>query len=268
LHSYPNPGMFTVEEGRAQVLGEFGGLGLPVAGHTWQNEKNWGYISYKDTQELTNAYLDLMFKLRPLVDKGLCAAVYTQTSDVEVEVNGLLTYDRAVFKMDKDRLLKAHQKLHLPMPPIQMIVPTSQKEATDWRYTTDKPAENWFKPDFDDSNWKTGKGGFGTAGTPGAVVATEWKTDRIWLRRTFQITWKPTGETALLIHHDDDAIVYLNGVPAANLTGYTREYGIAPINPAAAMTLKQGQNTIAVHCRQNRGGQFIDAGLVEIMEQK
>jgi hypothetical protein len=265
MHKYPGPGMYPVEEGRAQVLGEFGGLGLPISGHTWQNEKNWGYVSYKDSQKLTNAYLDLMFKLRPLIDDGLCAAVYTQTSDVEVEVNGLLTYDRAVLKMDKKRLIEAHKKLYLPRPTIQTIVPTSQKEAQDWRYTTDTPAADWFKPAFDDSNWKAGKGGFGTKGTPGAVVGTEWKSNRIWLRRTFQITWKPTGQIALMIHHDEDATVYINGTPAANLAGYTGEYGMASIDPAAARTLKQGQNTIAILCRQTLGGQFIDAGLVEVI---
>ena len=205
MHNYPGPGMFDLEENRAQVLGEFGGLGLPVKGHTWQDAKNWGYVSYKDSQELTNAYLNLMFKLRPLVDKGLCAAVYTQTTDVEIEVNGLLTYDRAVFKMDKKSLLQAHRKLYLPAPTMQVVVPTSQKEAQDWSYTTNDPGQDWFKPDFDDSGWKTGKGGFGTAGTPGAVIGTEWNTDRIWLRKTIELAKKPAGQLALMIHHDEDA---------------------------------------------------------------
>jgi hypothetical protein len=268
MHNYPGPGMFPTEEKRAQVLGEFGGLGLPVKGHTWQDAKNWGYVSYKDSQDLTRAYLDLMHKLRPLIDQGLCAAVYTQTTDVEIEVNGLLTYDRAVFKMDKKCLIEAHKKLYLPKPNTIFLVPTSQQQAQDWHYTTTAPAEGWMRPDFDDSKWQTGKGGFGTAGTPGAVVGTKWKTDRIWLRRTFQITWKPTGEIALMIHHDEDATVYINGVPSASLIGYTQEYGLASIVPAAAKTLKQGQNTIAIFCKQTVGGQFIDAGLVEIMEQK
>jgi hypothetical protein len=268
MHNYPGPGMFPVEEKRAQVLGEFGGLGMPTDGHIWQKDKNWGYVSYKDSQDLTRAYVDLVYKLRPLIDQGLCAAVYTQTTDVEIEVNGLLTYDRAVFKMGKKRLIEAHKKLYLPKPKTMVILPTSQEQAQDWRYTTTAPAEGWMLPDFDDSAWQAGKGGFDAAITPGAVVGTEWKTGQIWLRKTFSLTWKPAGEPMLMIHHDDDAEVYINGVPAANLGGHTRQYGIASIDPAAAKTLKRGQNTIAISCKQTSGDQFIDAGLVEIMEQK
>jgi hypothetical protein len=93
------------------VLGEFGGLGLAVAGHTWQEEKNWGYRSCKTSQELTAAYGELMNNLRPLVAKGLSAAVYTQTTDVEREANGLMTYDREMIKMDADYLKTSHKSL-------------------------------------------------------------------------------------------------------------------------------------------------------------
>lgn len=99
IHSYPGPAMPQPEEKRAIVLGEFGGLGLPLEGHTWQDEENWGYRSYKNRQDLTAAYRNLIKKLYPMIAKGLSAAVYTQTTDVEVEVNGLMTYDRAVIKM-------------------------------------------------------------------------------------------------------------------------------------------------------------------------
>lgn len=115
IHKYPGPGMPPLEESRAVVLGEFGGLGLPLTGHTWQDEKNWGYRSFKDQQTLTEAYLDLMNNLYPLIARGLSAAVYTQTTDVEIEVNGLLTYDRAVFKMEEGKLKAAHEKLYLPV---------------------------------------------------------------------------------------------------------------------------------------------------------
>jgi hypothetical protein len=94
------------------VLGEFGGLGLHVAGHTWQEEKNWGYRSCKNSQELTAAYEELMNNLHPLVAQGLSAAVYTQTTDVEREVNGLMTYDREVIKMDVDELKTCHKQLY------------------------------------------------------------------------------------------------------------------------------------------------------------
>jgi hypothetical protein len=267
MHNYPGPGMFPVEENRTQVLGEFGGLGLPVSGHTWQDEKNWGYKSYKNSQELTSAYVDLMNKLRLLIIEGLSAAVYTQTTDVEIEINGLLTYDRAVLKMDKDSLIKAHNKFYLPTPKIKVLAATSKRESQEWRYTTTAPTENWFKPDFDDSAWKIGKGGFGIPGTSGVVVGTEWNTGQIWLRQTFQLPEQPTDDVALIIQHDEDAAVYINGVPAAELPGYTSRYDITSIDPAAAKTLKKGQNTIAISCKQTIGGQFIDAGLVELVSE-
>jgi hypothetical protein len=111
VHSYPGPAAPSNESGRAAVLGEFGGLGLPVKGHTWQDEKNWGYRSFETKEELTDGYLELLSKLQPLIDKGLSAAVYTQTSDVEIEVNGLMTYDRAIIKMDTRRIADANRRV-------------------------------------------------------------------------------------------------------------------------------------------------------------
>jgi hypothetical protein len=103
IHDYPGPSSPKPEPHRAAVLGEFGGLGLPLPGHTWQAEKNWGYRSFQTSEELTDAYVNLLTALRPLIaDPGLSAAIYTQTTDVEIEVNGLMTYDRAVIKMNAD----------------------------------------------------------------------------------------------------------------------------------------------------------------------
>jgi beta-galactosidase/beta-glucuronidase len=109
MHKYPGPGSPEPEVNRAALLGEFGGLGLPVRGHTWQSEKNWGYRSFTDAESLTAAYVDLAAKLFPLIDeKGLSAAVYTQTTDVEVEVNGLMTYDRELVKMNMEKVAAAN----------------------------------------------------------------------------------------------------------------------------------------------------------------
>jgi len=104
IHAYPGPAMPEPEEKRAIVLGEFGGLGLPLEGHAWQDKDNWGYKSFDSQEKLLEAYTGLINNLMPMVGKGLSAAVYTQTTDVEIEVNGLMTYDRAVIKMDADRV--------------------------------------------------------------------------------------------------------------------------------------------------------------------
>src|SRR5262249_5468236 len=150
-------------------------------------------------------------------ERGLAAAVYTQTTDVETEANGLLTYDRAVIKVDAPRVAAVNRGDVSRIPVIQVVVPTSQEKGLVWRYTLEKPADNWFKPDFADQDWKEGVGGFGTKGTPGAVVRTEWKTNDIWLRREFTLPDVAPANLHLLLHHDEDAEVYLNGVLAARL---------------------------------------------------
>jgi hypothetical protein len=114
IHSYPGPAMPPLEAGRAAVLGEFGGLGLPISGHLWQSEGNWGYRNLDDLKTFEERYAELIKNLAPLVDKGLAAAVYTQTTDCEIEVNGLMTYDRAVIKLDPARFAPFHRQ-HLPI---------------------------------------------------------------------------------------------------------------------------------------------------------
>ena len=105
VHRYPGPGrMPDLEHDRIVVLGEFGGLGLPIKGHTWQDENNWGYRGFETVEELRTAYAELMEKFIPKIAEGHAAAIYTQITDVEIEVNGLLTYDRAVNKLGAEWL--------------------------------------------------------------------------------------------------------------------------------------------------------------------
>lgn len=268
VHNYPGPGMRPVESKRAVVLGEFGGLGLPVSGHTWQAEQNWGYVSFKNSEQLTDKYVDLLTTMRPLVAAGLSAAMYTQTTDVEIEVNGLMTYDREVNKVDVQRAAEAARKLYLPPPKVETLVPTSERQRQTWRYTLQKPADDWFQPTLQDDNWKTGPGGFGTPGTPGAIIGTQWNTSDIWIRRQFDLESVPTdGQISLTIHHDEDAEVYLNGELVKTLSAFSTSYAAVPLSPAAVKTLHTGRNTLAIHCRQTAGGQYIDAGLSLVVEQ-
>jgi hypothetical protein len=268
MHSYPGPGMREPENDRVGVLGEFGGLGMPVKGHTWQSEKNWGYVSYDSKEKLTDAYVALLAAMRPLVGRGLSAAVYTQTTDVEIEVNGLMTYDREIVKMDLPRIKAAAESLYSPPPKIAIVVPSSEKSAQTWRYTTTKPETTWFGPGFDDAKWKTGPAGFGVEGRTGAALRTKWTSPDIWLRRTFDA--KPltkSGKLALIIHHDDDAEVYLNGALIKSFKRHTNNYQLALLDDDARRLLKSGSNTLAVHCHHTDGAQYIDAGLVEIVER-
>ncbi len=107
VHSYPDPAFPRTDDRMAVVCGEFGGLGLPLKGHTWQSEKNWAYRNYETSDALNDAFEQKLSLLRPMIRKGLAAAVYTQTTDVEREVNGLMTYDRAVNKIDPDRAARS-----------------------------------------------------------------------------------------------------------------------------------------------------------------
>lgn len=119
LHNYPEPLMpdpVLFGKGRALVLGEFGGLGLPVEGHTWQSKNNWGYQSFKNGDELYARYAQLVSRLPELIRKGLSAAVYTQTTDVETEINGLMTYDREEIKMPVEKLQGLHRQLYSVLP--------------------------------------------------------------------------------------------------------------------------------------------------------
>jgi len=267
-HSYPGPDMFEPTDGRVSVLGEFGGLGLPLEGHLWWDKRNWGYRNYKSKEELQSNYERVVSKLRPLIAKGLAAAVYTQTTDVEGEVNGLMTYDREVIKLDVGRVAALHAKLYEPPPIItyQSVAPTSEKTAQTWRYTVEKPAEDWFQPGFDDSRWQTGPGGFGRKGTPGSVIRTEWHGADIWLRRTFEINDTDFTGLHLRGHHDEEATVYINGRKVASLDGFVTEYSDVPLGDEAKAALKKGTNTLAVHCHQTDGGQYIDVGLVLVTE--
>lgn len=261
MHNYPGPGSPKPTETRAAVLGEFGGLGLGVDGHTWA-KRTWGYRGMGGANELTRRYVTLLQKAYALKENpGLSAIVYTQTTDVETEANGMMTYDRALVKGDLEKIAAANRGEMPPLPPLKVVVPTSQAEPANWQYTIEKPGDNWSKVDFDVSSWKTGPAGFGTRGTPGAVIRTEWKTSDIWIRREIDLPAGDYGSALLIMHHDEDAEVYINGIRAARAGGFISDYEEVDISQEAKVSIKPGKNVIAVHCHQTTGGQYIDVGL-------
>ena len=109
IHAYPHPRIHTTDNSRPLIIGEFGGIGLALEGHLWQPDRNWGYVQYRTPEEATDEYVHYAELLRQLVIAGVSGAIYTQTTDVEIEVNGLMTYDRAVVKMDADRVREANR---------------------------------------------------------------------------------------------------------------------------------------------------------------
>lgn len=111
LHNYPGPNMFLFDPIRVNVLGEYGGIGLAVEDHLWWNKRNWGYIQFKNSDEVTAEYVKYAKQLKDFVKKGFSAAVYTQTTDVEGEVNGLMTYDRKVIKINEAQVRAVNQEV-------------------------------------------------------------------------------------------------------------------------------------------------------------
>ena len=265
IHSYRRLKQVSPEAKRAAVIGEFGGLGLKVDGHTWQ-QKTWGYTGASGSKQLTEMYVKL---LRTLWDRhrrdGLSGAIYTQTTDVETECNGLMTYDRAVVKFLPDLMAKANRGDFPPPPIVKIVVPTSQRKGQTWRYTTQKPGAGWEKPGFDDKAWKQGPGGFGKKDTPGAVVRTEWTTGDIWLRREVEVADAKAGELSLRLHHDEDAKVFVNGALVHTAGGFTSDYEDVALSAKAHAAFKPGKNLVAVYCHQTSGGQYIDVGIVRLI---
>ncbi len=151
---------------------------------------------------------------------------------------------------------------------MKVILADATLGRTKWKYTFEKPGDDWFKPAFDASAWKEGPGGFGTAGTPGSFPNTTWDTTDIWMRCNFTIGPEDLSGVKLRVYHDEDAGIYLNGVAALELKGFVTEYEEFEISPEAAAALRPGSNTIAAHCHQTTGGQGIDVGILAPQKTK
>ena len=111
LHHYPDPKMVLYDPTRATVLGEYGGIGRKVDGHTWVKDQGWGYVEFDTEEKVTDTYVEYANTLYKMIPQGFSAAVYTQTTDCETELNGLMTYDRKVIKLNEKRLFEINRKI-------------------------------------------------------------------------------------------------------------------------------------------------------------
>jgi hypothetical protein len=177
-----------------------------------------------------------------------------------------MLYDKTVWKKWASRdKTKAANWAPMPAPPkIVTIMPAADQQPATWRYTVSRPTDGWEQPGFDDSTWKEGKSGFGTSGTPGAVVGTTWNTPDIWLRREVDISPEQLKDLQLWMHHDEDIVVFVNGSAVARAEGWTTGYDVLPLRDSATAAFKPGRNLIGIHCHQTGGGQFVDLGLVRL----
>lgn len=110
-HDYGNPIMYMFNNQKVNVVGEYGGIGCAVDGHLWVKDKNWGYGKMRSQEEVTKRFVELTNRFIDMTKYGCFGAIYTQTTDVEIEVNGLFTYDRKVLKVDEEKVREVNQKL-------------------------------------------------------------------------------------------------------------------------------------------------------------
>ena len=261
-HSYPPPACPT-SNSQILVCGEYGGIGYTIPNHIWKNGPT--YVMINNADDLLKMYESFAENLMQFkTNNGLSAAVYTELTDVEAELNGLMTYDRTV-KADKAKLFKINQKAIYKNSYLTEVVPTSLINGNLWKYTTTKPDVNWYLKTFNDAKWLKAAAGFGSANTPGGTIRTQWTTSDIWMRQNFvlgNLTPDLLDSLVLLVHHDENCEIYLNGVLASTLLGYTSGYVSYPMNDLAKKALiSNGSNIISIHCHQTEGGQYIDAGI-------
>lgn len=250
------------------MVSEYGGIG-------WTTSGGWGYGATPKTLEefyaryagLTNALLDNPFMF------GFC---YTQIYDVEQEQNGMFTYDRKP-KFDAARIKAINsRRAACEKNPIYEEMPSSAADpwivligavpdkdlARPWRYTFQKPDNDWTKQDFDDAGWQQGLGGFGDKGGWKWATHTPWTTSDIWLRQTFFYEGNSIDRALLITHYDNGTEFYLNGKLIRSLKGWNDRYDGFDVTENVRKAIKAGANVLAVHCHQDTGGQFFDAALL------
>jgi hypothetical protein len=228
--------------------------------------------------DLPDGFVDLSVATRTtavgLVYEGLLqvpeAASYTFVATSSRPVR-LLLADKEVLKprhRENKRPQLGTVELKAGLTPLRLEVAYGDEEAAlalhyhrsdgeTWRITTTRPEGDWTSPTFVDRGWDARLPGFGSYGTHGAVIRTEWKTPEIWLRRTFRWDLAAASDLRLAIQHDDHVEVYLNGVLAFQARGYITSYQLFELRKEALSALKDGENVLAVHCTQDFGGQSI-----------
>lgn len=270
-HWYPQPNVLpNAVNKRASVCGEYGGITLLVDGHRWKGGSDMKYTQVYSSEELKDRFVDFTNQIIGLQANGLCAAVYTQITDVEDEENGLITYDRRVVKVDAvqmEEIRKAIEKnyTHMSLP----VMPVSRvgNMVSKWRYQILNEViadDSWKDISFDDTAWSEGVAGFGSGGLQGASMNTRWNTPFIYLRKWYHfdsLSETDIHNLRIQVFHDEECDIYINGILAVKLSGYTNRYEFVDISENARKSIKVGQpNLIAVKCQNTEGNQFVDMG--------
>ncbi len=262
---YFNPSASQADRGIPFMVSEIGGIG-------WATEGGWSYGSGPKTPD--EFYARYQGTIDAMLDNpNLFGFCYTQLTDIEQERNGLYFYDRRP-KFDVKRLhaITSRQaayergELTAPQPSLKMIdakwkvligaVPDG-KLSRPYRYVMEKPANEWIKEGFDDQTWKTGLAPFASGGE----ARTEWKTPEIYFRQTFTYDGGALKHGAVVIRHNDNTEIYINGEKIVGVRG-SKGYYMILVTEKLKKALKKGENTIAVHSHEGGRGQFIDLALL------
>lgn len=154
----------------------------------------------------------------------------------------------------------AHDWAKLPTPvPMKVLMPTAREGEVTWKWLEEKPADGWTAVGFDDSHWGTAPAGFGQGDNRGGQVRTPWMTQDIWIRKSFDLGDVDTSLVRLVLAHDDGAEVYINGERALSLGGASG-YEVYRLPSRIAKALKKTGNVIAIHCHDDGGDRYVDAG--------
>ena len=256
--------------------------GLPLDSRRAYTKTDWEIwcAAFTDRRECFDAIVDRVYRFANETPSRVAFSDWYQTDSSKYVhfigrsvIGGVfmpMLRDGAIWKKYASRD-KAKTGVYAPLKErtrCRMVAPEgrSSKKIL-WKYTFTKPSEGWEKPEFDDSGWQTGSGGFGMDGTPGSTIGTQWNSKNIWMRRHVTLDAAPSV-LFLSIHHDDDTKVWFNGIPAGVFKGYSCDYEMRPVLAAAAKALKAGDNVIASTTYQDYGGQYIDYGLAEALEEE
>ncbi len=246
-HMYPGPGMERVPADRATLLGEFGGLGWPVDDHLWWTDKrNWGYRTYFSREDLNAKYQEVVGNLVGPRALGLAAAIYTQTSDVEGEVNGLMTYDRELVKFDEESVNALHRRIYEAEGVARPLLATSEHAPQQWEFRLDAPPDDWTGGE-DGDGWQDGTAPFQSGDNANFPTGTVWSGGQIWLRKSFELEEVPENLWIEAYHAIDQGEVYLNGQLVLDFAGTRsggRHYHHMDLSAHAA-ALRPGRNVLA-----------------------
>lgn len=252
-----------VPDARAVALGSYGSFSRAIQGHTWG-----GTGAAAQSAVDTARYVGLARRARGLARRpGLSTAFYRQLTDVENELDGLVTYDRQVTKVMAKSVADANGDAMTPIVPLLQasefeVKPQYLKDAQIFRYTTTLPANQFIDSNFNDTNWTPAPAGIGDTGDAGARQRTLLSFGEVWARTTFTLDEKPSGGQLIVrLMYDEETQVWVNGVRAVDLNGYTAKYADYLGSDGAVQALVKGTNTIAVHTYNTNGGRYFDVGL-------